>query len=899
MKKRTLNRAVCLAASILLIFHMIPLQVFAAEQPKTETEGIELKAESKPDAEEIFTGEKTLLRTSVIQGNGEYLYKYCRQEISDDSEEEVSDGQASMEQPAEEDVDFNETVLQEYSTQDYYEIQEDSAGEYTYYTYVKDSSGQTVKIESTILVKEADEGQEVPESTIAESEDKPSQEAVSGQDGVQPESGSDEDSEEKSAGEQIPVQDNSAGQPGAADSLEEAEPEQPVRETGLQGTLAGSRGAQSYENRGVVLTADVKGGDGKYTYRFRHSYNGKTETVQDYGSSAEYRFTASGIGTHIYYADVQDGAGRKLTLNFTMKVTAEPVVKLQGTLTGSRGSQSYENRGVVLTAAVTQGSGGYTYRFRHSYNGKTETVQDYGSSAEYRFTTSGIGSHTYYVDIRDWKGQVLSLSFAMKVTAEPVAELQGTLTGSRGTSAYVNRGVTLTAAVTQGNGGYEYRFRESYNGASKILQNYGAKSTYVFTTSGVGTHAYYVDVRDAKGKTCTLRYDIRVTVEPGAVMTGTVTGSRGNQVYVNRGVVLTAKAGNTGYGDIVYRFVDFYEGQETVVQDYSSRSVYSFTSSRVGTHTYYVDMKDKQNQVVRIAYQLKVTSEPGYALKAELTGSRTGNVFMNRGVTLTASAHSGYGEYQYQFAQEYNGYRRVVREYSADNTYAFTTGMAGAYTYIVTIRDKHGAKASASWKLTVVSDGSQTYGIDVSKWNGDVNWKQVRDQGVQFAMIRCSSDQGNKDSKFEQNYAGAKAQGLRVGVYHYSYATTVEEARKEAQFVIKTLNDRNLDLPVAFDIEDPGAHYPLTKSQATAVTKAFCEEIKKAGYVPMIYSMQSFFTTHLDYSQLSSYKMWVARWKADSPGVSFPVDMWQFSSQGNVPGANTSTGCDVNYAFGL
>ena len=871
-----------------------------------------------------------------------------------------------MEQPAEEDVDFNETVLQEYSTQDYCEIQEDSAGEYTYYTYVKDSSGQTVKIESTILVKEADGEQEMPGS----------------------------ESDEDAAGEQIPVQDDSAVQPGAADSLEEAEPEQPVRETGLQGTLAGSRGAQSYENRGVVLTADVKGGDGKYTYRFRHSYNGKTETVQDYGSSAEYRFTASGIGTHIYYADVQDGAGRKLTLNFTMKVTAEPVVKLQGTLTGSRGSQSYENRGVVLTAAVTQGSGGYTYRFRHAYNGKTETVQDYGSSAEYRFTTSGIGSHTYYVDIRDWKGQVLSLSFAMKVTAEPVAELQGTLTGSRGgqayenrgitltaavtqgnggyeyrfrhnykgktetvqeyssrstyqfttsgvgnhiyyadirdwkgksitlsfamkvtpepvaelqgtltgsrgTSVYVNRGVTLTAAVTQGNGGYEYRFRESYNGASKVLQDYGAKSTYVFTTSGVGTHAYYVDVRDAKGKTCTLRYDIRVTVEPGAVMTGTVTGSRGNQVYVNRGVVLTAKAGNTGYGDIVYRFVDFYEGQETVVQDYSSRSVYSFTSSRVGTHTYYVDMKDKQNQVVRIAYQLKVTSEPGYALKAELTGSRTGNVFMNRGVTLTASAHSGYGEYQYQFAQEYNGYRRVVREYSADNTYSFTTGMAGAYTYIVTVRDKQGATASASWKLIVVSDGSQTYGIDVSKWNGDVNWKQVRDQGVQFAMIRCSSNQGNKDPKFEENYAGAKAQGFRVGVYHYSYATTVEEARKEAQFVIKTLNDRNLDLPVAFDIEDPGAHYPLTKSQATAVTKAFCEEIKKAGYVPMIYSMQSFFTTHLDYSQLSSYKMWVARWKADSPGVSFPVDMWQFSSQGNVPGANTSTGCDVNYAFGL
>ena len=120
-----------------------------------------------------------------------------------------------------------------------------------------------------------------------------------------------------------------------------------------------------------------------------------------------------------------------------MKVTAEPVAELQGTLTGSRGGQAYENRGITLTAAVTQGNGGYEYRFRHNYKGKTETVQEYSSRSTYQFTTSGVGNHIYYADIRDWKGKSITLSFAMKVTPESVAELQGTLTGSQIGRAHV------------------------------------------------------------------------------------------------------------------------------------------------------------------------------------------------------------------------------------------------------------------------------------------------------------------------------------------------------------------------------------------------------------------------------------------------------------------------------
>ena len=574
--------------------------------------------------------------------------------------------------------------------------------------------------------------------------------------------------------------------------------------------------------------------------------------------------------------------------------------ELAGTLTSSRSAQVYENRGVKLTAEVTQGNGGYEYQYRESYNGETKIVQEYSETATYTFTTSGVGMHTYYVDIRDAKGKTLTLSYDLRVTEEPGVELQAVLSSSRGNQAYAERGLTLMTTVTQGNGGYEYQYRDVYNGITTVIQEYSSNANCEFTTSGIGQHVYYVDIRDAKNKTLTLSYSFSVTTHPDNVISGTVTSTRGTQVYMNRGVTLTAETQNEGYGECQYRFIDSYNGEERVVQDYSESASYGFTTETVGTHTYYVDIKDRENQIVRLAYTMTVTTEVGKELLVSIESSRTGNVYSNRGIILTASALSGYGEYTYQFTQTYNGYSRVVQEYSEDYIYEFKTGIPGTYQYTVTVKDKSQAEASASLTIQVVSDGSVDYGIDVSKWNGTIDWATVKNQGVEFAMIRTGYGRTGIDEQFENNYSGARAQGIRVGVYHYSYASTEEQARQEAQLVLRILAGRDLDLPVAFDIEDPEVHQPLSKSQATKITVAFCEEIRKAGYTPMVYASRSFFSTHLDYSQLSSYKMWVARWEADNPGVDFQVDMWQYSSEGNVPGANTSGGvCDVNYAFGL
>ena len=112
---------------------------------------------------------------------------------------------------------------------------------------------------------------------------------------------------------------------------------------------------------------------------------------------------------------------------------------------------------------------------------------------------------------------------------------------------------------------------------------------------------------------------------------------------------------------------------------------------------------------------------------------------------------------------------------------------------------------------------------------------------------RYTAGKDQQDKYFIQNYNNAKANGLKVGVYHYSYATTVEGAKAEAEFCLNILNGRQIDLPVAFDIEDP-RHSGLSQQLITDMIVAFCETIKAGGYQPMVYSYASFINNNIDYS---------------------------------------------------
>ncbi|MBR3198460.1 MAG: DUF3597 family protein [Bacilli bacterium] len=186
-------------------------------------------------------------------------------------------------------------------------------------------------------------------------------------------------------------------------------------------------------------------------------------------------------------------------------------------------------------------------------------------------------------------------------------------------------------------------------------------------------------------------------------------------------------------------------------------------------------------------------------------------------------------------------------------------------------------------------------GIDVSKYQGDINFDKAKND-IDFVIIRIGYGRydNQKDPKFESNYYGFKNYNVPIGIYHYSYAKCVEDAKKEADIVLKWLNGRNLNLPVYFDIEDK-SQQNLGKNTLTNICEAFCSKIEKAGYWAGVYANKYFFTTYLDYKKLEKkYTIWVAQYNSTNT-YKGKYDMWQYTSSGKVSGINGNV--DMNYLY--
>jgi GH25 family lysozyme M1 (1,4-beta-N-acetylmuramidase) len=198
--------------------------------------------------------------------------------------------------------------------------------------------------------------------------------------------------------------------------------------------------------------------------------------------------------------------------------------------------------------------------------------------------------------------------------------------------------------------------------------------------------------------------------------------------------------------------------------------------------------------------------------------------------------------------------------------------------------------------VTQEEDAALTKGIDVSSFNGIVDYEKVKAQGYTYVMIRAGSGQTMVDPNFSLNYGNAGAQGLKRGVYYYSYATTVKEAKKEAAQCLSILDNRNLECPVAYDMEEDAA-FDTGKENVTAMAVAFCEAIKAAGYEPMLYASLNKLNEYFDYDSISQYQIWVANYDVDYPNYAYPYMMWQYHI-GSVDGANTGSGeCDEDYIY--
>ena len=190
-------------------------------------------------------------------------------------------------------------------------------------------------------------------------------------------------------------------------------------------------------------------------------------------------------------------------------------------------------------------------------------------------------------------------------------------------------------------------------------------------------------------------------------------------------------------------------------------------------------------------------------------------------------------------------------------------------------------------------------GIDVSKWQGEIDWKKVKAAGIKFAMIRLGygskGDACGLDGYFEKNVKNAIAAGIDIGCYFYSYATSVAAAKKEAAYVINVLQKYKgvFTYPVAFDLEDK-TQQGLGKQVLTDMVIAFGDAIEKAGFYCSLYSNPSWMKSYLDADRVKRFDLWLAHW-TDKTNYAGAYGMWQNSSSGKVNGINGNVDTDFAY----
>lgn len=213
-----------------------------------------------------------------------------------------------------------------------------------------------------------------------------------------------------------------------------------------------------------------------------------------------------------------------------------------------------------------------------------------------------------------------------------------------------------------------------------------------------------------------------------------------------------------------------------------------------------------------------------------------------------------------------------------------------------------GAKYSfGSDGALIVNSSSGIMGIDVSKWNGTIDWTAVKNSGVNYAIIRCGyrgSSTGAliQDPKFKANIQGAQAAGIKVGVYFFTQAINEVEAVEEASMVLNLIKGYKLSYPVFIDVEGSGGRADgIDKNTRTAVVNAFCKTIQNGGYTAGIYANKTWFESKMNTGSLTGYKIWLAQYAAAPTYTATRHDMWQYTSKGKVSGISGNVDMNISY----
>lgn len=628
-------------------------------------------------------------------------------------------------------------------------------------------------------------------------------------------------------------------------------------------------------------------------------------------------------GTYVKIADIQAGTASYMDtvepgVLYTYRI--RPVKQLgsqmfYGDYSGEQSVQTALNApaaGGVSTSDMqslsvswnaVEGANGYeVYRSASSGSGYTLVANLSGGEVQYRDTGLAI-ENTYYYQVRAYR-----TAAGKTVYSGYSAEMSGTVKLSQVTGLYVQMTKYNTLQLSWNASGdaktYEVYYSTSPDSGYKKAKT-TKSTTYKFSKAKCG-QTYYFKIRTYE-KIGKIKYysDYCEAVSGYTVLTGTPTVYVSKTKY-NSVTIKWSKVPSTKKYEIYYSTSP--DGEYTLLK---SQGGTSYTHKKLTTGvTYYYKVRPTRDYF----YGEFSNTTSGRPVLGELknlkvkTGSNQLKISWKSVSGAEAyvlmrsdSADGGYVEISRAKKTSYTdkgleaGTTYYYKVYAIAGIYQTNTlGPVGEAT-------KPPKQVAQSPKPPVEKD--MYYGVDVSSYQGRIDWDEVADSGIDFAMIRILTGKRtsnlDKDAYFEYNYQHARAEGIKVGVYRYTYAYTKSGARQEATEIVDALGGRYLEYPIVLDLEDSMVLNSTTREKRTEIIREYKKIVERAGYKFALYANKNWLENYIEPEALEGVDIWLARWRSLDlgPGYNGPgnVTMWQYTNSGSVNGISGNVDRNVSY----
>jgi uncharacterized protein YjdB len=581
------------------------------------------------------------------------------------------------------------------------------------------------------------------------------------------------------------------------------------------------------------------------------SYSSSNKSVATVSSSG--KITAKKKGTAKITIKTTDGTNKKITVKVTVK---RPVTKVKLSAT-----KKTLNAGATYRLKATASPTSANSR-KVTYSSSNKSVATVSSTGKIKAKKGGTAIIT--VKAKDGQGAKATCKITVR---QKVTSIKPSVSSK---TVYVGKPYTLSVKVYPSSASNKGL---SYSSSNKAVAT--VSSSGKITPKKKGTAIITIKTKDGSSKKKT----VRVTVKQPVTKITLNTASR--ELYIGKTYQLKATASPSSANS---KSVS-YSSSNTSVATVSSTG--KITAKKAGKATITVKAKDGQGAKKSITITV---------LGANLTLNAS-TVPMMPGKTFRLDAN---------LEGTQSG---VTVKYSSSDTGIATVSSGGVITAKKTGTAKITVKASdgsISKTVTVtVKNGFVAHGVDASYANGTVsvdNWKKVKADGYDFAIIRGGFGRFNLypsqvDKQFASNYKNARAAGLDLGVYHYSYAKTVAEAKTEAYAMVDLLDGKKFEYPIVYDVEE-ASQAALGAAKMSAIVDAYCSILEDNGYYVMVYSYAYFLNGSLNSSITSKYDIWLAHYGVSSPNTTYKGDcqMWQYTSNGRVNGLGSKP-VDLNYAY--